>query len=469
MAKKTLDSQRTADGFSNLAAKVGMGADNLAAAASYDFNYITRNRQQLEAMWRGSWLVGVAVDAPAEDMTRAGVTINASLHPTDVDKLQVALMERGIWDGLTEAMRWGRLFGGAIAVLLIDGQKLSSPLRPDSVGKGQFKGILVLDRWMINASTNDLVQEYGPNLGKPEYYDVVADAPCLPTERIHYSRCVRFDGIPLPYFQRLGENLWGESVVERIYDRLTAFDSTTLGAAQLVYRAHLRVMKVEGYRQIVSQGGAALNGLAAQMTMMRQYQSNEGVTVIDKDDEFEALTYSFSGLSDVLMQFGEQMSGAVEVPLVRLFGQSPAGLSSSGESDLRTYYDGISKKQETRLRTPLRLIFEILCRSELNIEPPEGFNFTFNPLWLTSDKDRADIGASVTATVQAAYESGMIRLDTALKELRAVSRASGMWTNITDEEIEDAKDSPPPLPSSEGDDTEDKEPKDEHERYAPGA
>ncbi|MDI5448925.1 hypothetical protein MJL27_26670, partial [Salmonella enterica subsp. enterica serovar Anatum] len=41
------------------------------------------------------------------------------------------------------------------------------------------------------------------------------------------------------------ENEWGMSVVERIWDRLTAFDSATVGAAQLVYKAHLRTYKVE--------------------------------------------------------------------------------------------------------------------------------------------------------------------------------------------------------------------------------
>lgn len=434
----------TQDGFVNFQAKLGLGAQNLSSASQYDFNFITRNRQLLEAMYRGSWLVGMAVDAPAEDMTRAGISITSTMEPDDIERLTAALLERGIWEGLTHAARWGRLFGGGLAVMLIEGADMSQPLRTDAIARGSFKGLLVLDRWMVQPSVNNLVEDFGPNLGKPKYYEVVADAPALPRQRIHYSRVVRFDGIDLPYFQRLGENHWSESVVERIYDRLTAFDSTTLGAAQLVYRAHLRTMKVKDYRQIVAQGGPALRGLTAQMENMRMFQSNEGVTLMDADDAFEAHSYSFGGLSDVLMQFGEQVSGAVEVPLVRLFGQSPAGLSSSGESDLRTYYDGINKKQETRLRTPVRLILEVLCRSELDMEPPPGFNFVFNPLWLTSDQERATIGQTQTATVQAAYEAGMVKLDTALRELKQGSRASGMWTNITEEEIDDAKDAPPP-------------------------
>jgi len=44
--------------------------------------------------------------------------------------------------------------------------------------------------------------------------------------------------------------------------------------------------------------------------MIRVMQSNEGLTLIDAADKFETHTYSFSGLSDVLMQFAQQLSGA---------------------------------------------------------------------------------------------------------------------------------------------------------------
>ena len=435
---------QTRDGFNNFAAKIGLGAETLASDSTYSFNFITRNRQQLEAMYRGSWLVGMAVDAPAEDMTRAGITIQSTLKPDKLDRIYKKMTTLGIWTGISEAIRWGRLFGGAIAVILIEGQDLSEPLRIKSVGKDQFKGLVILDRWMCQPSLGNLVTTYGPDLGKPMFYEIVADAPALPRMKIHHSRCIRFEGVRLPYFQRLAENLWSESVVERIYDRLVAFDSTTLGAAQLVYRSHLRTLKVKGYRQIVSQGGPALLGLARQIEMMRIMQCNESITLMDADDSFESHQYTFSGLSDVLMHFGEQVSGAVEVPIVRLFGQSPAGLNSTGESDLRTYYDNTNKKQETDLRNPVQTLIDILCYSVLGEEPPELFTFTFNPLWLASDAERAELGAKVTGSVISAYEAGLVRKDTALKELQQASQFSSLWSNIREDEIQDAVNAPPP-------------------------
>ena len=53
----------------------------------------------------------------------------------------------------------------------------------------------------------------------------------------------------------------GMSVVERIWDRLTAFDSATVGAAQLVYKAHLRTYSVEKLRELIALGGPAFEAL----------------------------------------------------------------------------------------------------------------------------------------------------------------------------------------------------------------
>jgi len=60
--------------------------------------------------------------------------------------------------------------------------------------------------------------------------------------------------------------------------------------------------------------------------------------------------YGFTGLADTLLQRGQQLSGALGIPLVRLSGQSPVGLSATGESDICKYNDSIRSQQETRLR-----------------------------------------------------------------------------------------------------------------------
>ncbi|AHB06360.1 HI1409 family phage-associated protein [Pandoraea pnomenusa 3kgm] len=432
------------DSFQNFEARVGLGTNNQASQYTYGFDFISRNRVQMEAMYRSSWIVGAMVDTVADDMTRAGIEIGSQLDPDDKDKLNNAIERMSLWDRVNETGKWSRLYGGAIAVMLIDGQDVSTPLRPDRIAPGQFKGLYVLDRWLVQPSLNDLVTELGPDMGMPKYYDVVADSMALTRQRIHYSRVLRMDGVELPYWQKIAENLWGQSVIERLIDRLVAFDSTTAGAAQLVYKAHLRTMKVKDLRTIIAAGGPALEGLLKQLDMIRRFQSNEGLTLLDADDELQVDQYSFSGLDNVLLQFGQQLSGATQIPLVRLFGQSPAGLSATGESDLRNYYDGIAQQQERKLRNPITRLLDVLIRSELGTEPPEGFSWEFRPLWQMTAPEKAETAAKVIGAVVEAVDAGLMTQAGGMKEIRASSHATGVGTSITDEQIADADDEPPP-------------------------
>lgn len=434
---------RAVDTFQNLEARLGIGADNLLSATTYNPTYLSRIPRKLEFMYRGSWIVGQAVDVVAEDMTRAGIEYRAELPPEDIEALQSAERRLRIWPQLCETIKWSRLYGGALAVMMIDGQDLATPLRVETIGRGQFRGLHVLDRWMVQPSINRLVTDLGEDYGKPEFYTVLADGSGFANQPIHYSRVMRIDGIELPFWQRLTENGWGESVVERLYDRMVAYDSASLGAAQLTGRAYLQTLKIDGYREVVAAGGKAFTALVEQIDNIRRFRSQEGLTVIDATDEIEAASYAFTGLSDVLLQFGQQISGAMNIPLVRLFGQSPAGLNSTGDSDWENYYNFIIQQQEMRLRSPLTRLLAVMHVSELGRPPEDNFGFAFEPLWQMQEAEKADCAQKVTATVLAAHDAGVVSAQTVLRELRQTCRGFGLWTNITDEDIDAADEEPP--------------------------
>jgi len=433
----------TADGFQNFAARLGLGAGSQNDQSTYGFDFLSRDRVKLEAMYRSSWVVGQVVDVVAEDMTREGVNLRGLDDPSDAEEIQKAMDDLEIWNELTNVIKWGRLYGGAIAVMLIDGQNVSTPLNIDTVGKDSFKGLMVLDRWLVQPTLQDLVSEYGPDFGMPKYYDVIADSLGLSNQRIHHSRVIRFDGVDLPYWQRVAENLWGQSVIERLMDRLIAFDSTTTGIAQLVYKAHLRTYKVKDLRKMIGMGGAGLTNLVKQIEHIRLWQSNEGMTLMDAEDTFETHSYSFAGLDAVMLQFGQQLSGASQIPLVRLFGQSPSGMNATGESDLSNYYDNINQQQERRMRTGLGKLLRIVSLSTLGKTLPDSFTFDFASLWQIDDVQKADIATKVTDAVCKAEEQGLISTQAAMKELRQSSEITGIYSNITDADIESADDEVP--------------------------
>ena len=435
--------QETTDTYRNFRAGLGYGSQNLLSGSTYGYNPITRNHILLEWMYRGSWLVRKLVDAPANDMTREGIQIESEMLPEDIDKLTKYWLYNQIWQRLRSSLKWARLYGGCIAAIMIDGQKPDEPLRIETVGKGQFKGLLVLDRWMVWPNLEDLVEEFGPEFGKPKYYEVSADARAIPNMRLHYSRCLRFDGIELPYWQALTENLWGLSILEPMFDRIVAWDSVSTGAAQLVYKAHLRTLKIPQYREIIAQGGRMFQSLQEHFQMLRLMQSNEGLTVIDSEDEFDVQSYGFGGLSDMMLQFAQQMSGAGDVPMTRLFGQSPGGLNSTGESDLRNYYDMLRGEQESVLRVPVTKLLSITHRSLFGRPLPEDFNYTFSPLWQLTAPEKVQMAVGIAQAVDSLSEGGIFSSQLALKEIRQSSRATGFGTNITDEDIKAAENAPP--------------------------
>lgn len=444
-------SQPFNDSFQNLQARLGAGSGNIADGSGYvQSNLMTRQPRQLEFMYRGSWIVGAVVDSVADDMTRQGVDFGTAIDPDVALAMQARQDDLQLWTGISDTIKWARLYGGAIGVMQIDGQDLATPLKVETITKDQFLGVVPLSRWELNPNTSQIVTNLGPVIGKPEYYDVGPNATALQNKTIHHSRVMRIEGIKLPYFQRIAEQGWGLSVVERMYDRLLAYDSATTGAAQLVYKAYLRTLKVEGLRKILAAGGAAYDALVKNVEAIRQFQSTEGLTLIDSADEFAALTYTFAGLNDILLGFGQQISGATQIPLVRLFGQSPAGLNATGDGDIRNYYDSIKARQESDLRAPVNLIMDCLHRSVTGKAPPAGFRPQFNPCWQLSESEKASIAKNVGDTVGAAYGDGIIDRPTAMKELKQSAETTGVFSNITRQDITAAENEPDPIMGEPG-------------------
>lgn len=426
---------RVADGFENVAARIGLGQRNLLATSGY-----ARTRglgpAELEEMYRTSWVVGRMVEVVAEDMVRAGIAIQSQLPPDRIDALHRAWQAVGIPGRLADAIKWARLYGGAIAVLLVDGQDLAAPLDLDAIGQGDFRGLAVLDRHQVTPGER-AIEELGPMLGYPASYRV-HDIDGLGGQVIHHSRVLRFIGIELPHRQRRGEQGWGASVVERVLDRILALDSSTYGAANLMLKSHLRVVRVRDLRRILAQGGPAEKALIKMMSMIGEVQSNEGLTLLDGDDEFAAHTWTFAGVYDALQAFAEQIAGATGIPLVRLLGQAPKGFGS-GDSDLQTYYETILTAQEDDLRGAVSLLLAVLSRSLWGKAEAADLAFQFNPLAAPGAVEKSQIATADAQAVAALYSAGLIDEAQALTELRDTGRLTGRFAHIRDEDIARAR------------------------------
>lgn len=445
---ESLGRQKFGDGLTNDLLRLGNYTPNTFNANRYTPEFRTFNRQQLDWMYQSSWICGLAIDLLAEDMTREGIEILTD-DAEKADRIDRIFTKYRVWDKLCEGIRWGRLYGGAIAVMMIDGDDMGSPL--SEVRPHSFRGLHIFDRWQIQPSV-ERVQDLGPDFGLPQYYTILSEnnAVTIPGNRIHHSRVIRFEGRQLPYFIRQAYLGWGASILEPIYDRVEAFDMATRGAAQLVSKAYLRYYKIQGLRDVLT-NSLSRKGFLAQMDAVRAFQGIEGMTLGDKEDEFQVFNYTFTGLPEILLQFGQQISGGIGIPLVRLFGQSPVGFNATGESDLRLYYDDVKRLQESRLRTGLTRLIEVVCESAFGEKAEDELDFVFKPLWQLTTEQRSAIVQGEAGAIIQAMTSGAISTATAMKELKKLSDTVGIFASISDEDIAAAEEEEsqmlPPMPA----------------------
>lgn len=287
--------------------------------SSGDFGWITGQPYLLDAIYRKDSLARRIVDCVADDMGRDGIDLSVPGNETAVNAFAKAEKEIGLWDGITTGARWGRLYGGGIIVMLIDGQDPATPLIASTVGRDQLRGFSDFDRWEI-APSDEKIAAFGPDFGLPLYY-IIKDTDI----RIHHSRVIRFEGSPLPHSERKREKGWTASVLEKVQDELGYVKDSNAGAANLLRIAYLRVFGINGYRKMIAEGGDLEDVLIKHFTAQARMQNILGATVQDKEDSFETMSYSFAGVRDIQEGFKEQISGASGILMIRLFGKSLGG------------------------------------------------------------------------------------------------------------------------------------------------
>lgn len=433
------------DAWSNPAANLGYGSQSLAEGTEYPLTRLTQNYMLLYSLYRGSGILRRIINKPVEDAVSHWFKIDSQITPDQIDALERLERRTKIKKQIEQGIRWGQLFGGAAALIMIDGQgdQLDQPLDIDSIEPDSFKGIYVVDRWSGIYPSPELVDDIGsPAFGEPEYYQVRTDELATKEMRVHHSRILRFTGDDLPYWEKQVEQYWGSSKIETIFDSLKRYDNTLGNIAQLIFQANVWTQKSDNLEQMLSMAPTAQqNRLYMAMQAQQRLMSSFNTRVISKEDDLENHPYAFSGLDKVFEVFQYDMSSVTGIPITILFGRSAAGLDATGDADMDNYYTLLEGIQENKMRPALEQLMPILCMSEFGAVP-DDINVAFNPVRVPTEKEKADIANTKTTAITAAFTAGAISQQIALKELRAMADSTGMWSNITDEDIENADNVP---------------------------
>nr|WP_279323525.1 DUF1073 domain-containing protein [Clostridium botulinum] len=402
---------------------------------------LTQNFQLMNSLYRSHWIVRKVIDCIPEDMCKNWFDIKSQLKPEIFKRFDTLQRTARVKRDILEGLKWGRLYGGAGAVIIIDGHEdiLDQKLDYDMIMPGSFKGMIVTDRWSGLTPAEEIIEDLGdPDFGLPEYYYWSTETG--ENIKVHHSRVLRFIGRNLPNWEKYAEQQWGASEIEVIFDELKKRDNTSWNIAQLVFLANLRVLKMADLGELLAIGDEqAQKDLYTTIEIQNQLMSNMGIYVMNNDDNFETHQYTFSGLNEIYESFMLDVSGAAEIPVTRLFGRSPAGFNATGESDMKNYYDLIEQKQESQLRPVLDKLVPIMFMSEFGAIP-DDLDYEFNPIGSPSEDELSNIVDKKTNSIINVFNAGLISQKTSLKELRQMSESTGMFTNITDEDIANADD-----------------------------
>ena len=421
------------DAFSNPLFRLGWGSQSPLEATEYPLTRMTDNYALLNSLYRDNWVVQNVVGLMVDDMLREWYKLKGSYTPEALDALGKVERDTRLRERINEGMRWGRLYGGAAGLIMIDGQDdLSKPLDVDMIYPGSFKGLYILDRWQGVTPNMGLVFEGGDPV--PESYSIT-DADGNTVVNVHHSRVVRFTGRDLPYLERVAEMYWGESEVEALYKDVVAHDNVSANMAALTFQANINTMEVKGLEQLFSIGSSQAqrrfwNVMQAQSVL----RSNFGTQLVEEGTKLTNTQYHFNGLQEVYESMCLNLCGASHYPMTKLFGRSPAGMNATGESDLKNYYDYVDSQREAKLRPALQKLLPVLAMSAWGFVP-DDLDFTFPPLWTPTAKEVAEIAKTKSEAIVAGFQAGLYDKPAAMKELKELEDETGMFGSIRDEEI----------------------------------
>lgn len=426
------------DAFANPAAKTGWGEENLINATEYPMTRLTQDWQLLTSLYRTSWIVQRVCNAIPEDAL-ADLLIEApGINTEDLHKLAEEIRSTHLRESLLEALRWGRLYGGAAAIIMISGQEedLSLPLDINHIMPGAFRGLYVVDRWSGIYPGLDLVEnERDPDFGLPEYYEV-RDENGGGSYRVHHSRVLRFCGTKMPYWEQVAEQYWGTSAIESMYDELVKRDNVAHNIANLTFKANLSVLQVENLDQMFATSSTThQRRMYAMLSAINTMENSLGIRLVNKGDDIQQLQYSFSGLPEVMDSAMMDMAGATSIPVTRLFGRSPAGMNSTGESDEKMYRQTLEQERAVHITPALERLLPIVCHSAIGCFPA-GASFKYPSLIEIPPQEKASIVDQQLSPLERLFQANLLPGEALLEAVRNAQISMDMTSTITDAHIE---------------------------------
>lgn len=431
------DSVVVNDAYGNSLLSVGTD-DKVASFTNYGFSNDTLNWTLWLALYNDSWVFKRAIDKPAQDQIRSGITLQGANEHFE----HIYRRLKRYRSDFIQLLQWGALFGGSIAVIMFDNmsnEDYGKPINIEKAKQAKAMRMYVVDRWYgVAPSTSITVTDMtSVDFGKPKYYSVtLADGNTI---NFHHDFVLRYEHRTAPKLVKNGMlQGWGYAEGSHILNELTRDDKLKASIQSLVDKALIEVIKMSGMRGVFM--GADANNeeqLRKRLEMVNWGRSYNSLTFLDKDDEYEQNTFSgLSGLADLLQNNMWLISSALEMQGV-LFGDLKQGFSND-EMALERYDETINNRNETYLRPVYEKFLALLFKLE-GID--DKLEFSFNSLLMDKhDKDHMEGIKYYVDLLSQLLNDGIITTQQYAKSIQTYAERGVIDFGLTDEAIDELKD-----------------------------
>lgn len=405
------------DGYVNLLNKYGTKQDN-SEAYKFEREPVIPD-MQLTGLYEGNGLFSKIIDTPAEEALKHGFDLN--LKSDELNAFVEDALDDLEWEErAATAIKWARLYGGALIVMLIDdGRGLEEPVDWEHIRS--IDELRVYERSIVQPDYASLYQQdYGgkgvgnrvSKFGQPEYYYV---SSIYGSFKVHESRCLVFRNGVLPEQTSNATYLfWGMPEYVRIRRALRETVTAHTDSVKLLERSVQAIYSMKGLASLLTTDDGENQVLKRLQLVDTSRGLLNSIAIDSEGEQYDFKTFQFSGVKDVIDATCNMLSALTNIPQTILFGRSPAGMNATGDSDFESYYNFVEKIQRLMLKRNLRTLLDVVFRAGIasgNVAEEPDYKLEFKPLWSLSDTEQAAVDQTKAQTALVKAQTAQAYVD----------------------------------------------------------
>jgi phage-related protein (TIGR01555 family) len=251
-------------------------------------------------------------------------------------------------------------------------------------------------------------------------------------KQVNHTRLLNFVSREVPDLLKPSYNFGGLSLTQMALPYVENWLRTRQSVSDLLAGFSVGVLKTNLATVLSGSDG---QDVFTRLELFNRMRTNRGAWAIDKDTEdFGFENVPLSGLDALQAQAQEQMAAVSSIPLVKLLGITPSGLNASSDGEIRVFYDHIESLQEDVFRDNLQVCIDLIQLSLFG-SIDEDIGFSFNPLYQSTDIERATIRKTDAETDAVLIGANVITTEEARSRLK--SDPSNGYHSLGDDDPED--------------------------------